>query len=137
VLHSDRDDTVACQVAGQESGGLSIAGAAMAVNSNWERPAFGCRRSIPVGTCIDFTTQISEDWPSTAVGSTGYQTSTGLSSKCRVRTPTAQGPLAKNRSSPRGTGPLVVVVTAGVVATGTVVVGATVGVAAGVAVVVA
>jgi len=52
---------------------------------------------------------ISEDWPSTAVGSTGYQTSTGLSSNCRVRTPTAQGPLAKNRSSPRGTGPLVVV----------------------------
>ena len=31
----------------------------MAVSSSWERPAFGCRRSIPIGTCVDFTTQIS------------------------------------------------------------------------------
>ena len=59
MLHSDRDDTVACQVAGQKCGGLSIAGAAMTVGSGWERPAFGCRRSIPIGACVDFTTQVS------------------------------------------------------------------------------
>ena len=31
----------------------------MTVSSGWERSAFGCRRSIPVGACVDFATQIS------------------------------------------------------------------------------
>ena len=31
----------------------------MTVGSGWERPAVGCRRSIPIGACVDFTTQIS------------------------------------------------------------------------------
>ena len=80
--------------------------------------------------------KISEDWPSTAVGSTGYQTSTGLSSNWKVRTPAAQGPLARNRSGPGDIGAVAAVVTATVVATGAVVVGGTVGVVVGVAVVV-
>ena len=80
--------------------------------------------------------KISEDWPSTAVGSTGYQTSTGLSSNWKVLTPTAQGPLAKNRSGPEGADTAVVVVAATVVATGAVAVGGTVVVVVGVAVVV-
>ena len=80
--------------------------------------------------------KISEDWPSTAVGSTGYQTSTGLSSNWKVLTPTAQGPLAKNRSGPGDIGAVAAVVAATVVATGAVVVGDTMGVVVGVAVVV-
>lgn len=70
--------------------------------------------------------KISGDWPSTAVGSTGYQTSTGLSSNSKVLTPTAQGPLANSRSGPRNSLEVVVVVAATVVATATVVVGDTV-----------
>jgi len=40
----------------------------MTVGGGWERPASGCRRSIPIGACVDFTTKITGDERSENLG---------------------------------------------------------------------